>query len=130
MRILFILGIPVLAIIAAVAMTGLRGEPPKKDRVELDPLVEVAVLEPMTANFEVRSQGTVLPRTETILSAEVSGTITSISPKFVAGGVFQAGEVLMQIDPTNYEVAVKQSEALVNQRAAPALGLSDMVIVA
>ena len=116
MRILLILGIPVLAIIAAVAMTGLRGEPPKKDRVELDPLVEVAVLEPMTANFEVRSQGTVLPRTETILSAEVSGTITSISPKFVAGGVFQANEILMRIDPTNYKVAVDQAEALVTQR--------------
>lgn len=116
MRLLLILGIPILAIIAAVAMMGLRQEPPKKERLELAPLVDVIELETMTANFEVRSQGTVLPRTETVLSAEVSGTIMSISPKFVAGGVFAANEVLMRIDPTNYAVAVDQAQALVNQR--------------
>ncbi len=112
MRVLTIIGIFVFAIAGVVIMGSLRPEPPKKERVELDPLVEVIVLETMTANFEVNSQGNVRPRTETILSAEVSGTITSISPKFVAGGVFQAGEVLMRVDPTNYEVALKQAEAL------------------
>jgi RND family efflux transporter MFP subunit len=116
MRLLLILGIPILAIVAAVAMMGLRQEPPKNDRVDLDPLVEIVVLEMMTTNFEVRSQGTVRPRTETLLSAEVSGTISSISPKFIAGGVFQANEVLMRLDPTNYKVAVDQAEALVAQR--------------
>ena len=116
MRILLILGILALALVAAVAMMSLRQEPPKKEIVELDPLVEVVELERMTTNFEVQSQGTVRPRTETILSAEVSGTITSISPKFLAGGVFRANEVLMRIDPTNYEVAVDQANALVVQR--------------
>jgi RND family efflux transporter MFP subunit len=116
MRILLILGIPALAIVAAVAMMSLRQEPPKNDRVDLDPLVDVIELRAIAANFEVGSQGTVRPRTETILSAEVSGTITSISPKFIAGGVFQANEVLMRIDPTNYKVAVDQAEALVAQR--------------
>jgi RND family efflux transporter MFP subunit len=94
----------------------MRPEPPRKERVVLDPLVEVMVLEAMTANFAVQSQGTVMPRTETMLSAEVSGTITWISPKYVAGGVFEKDEVLMRIDPTNYEVALKQAEALVKQR--------------
>jgi len=116
MRILIILAILLTAIIGTVAMFSLREEPPRAERVELDPLVEVLVLEPVTANFEIRSQGTVLPRTETILSAEVAGTVSSISPKFVAGGVFRKGEVLMRIDPTNYSVAVNQAEALVKQR--------------
>jgi RND family efflux transporter MFP subunit len=116
MRKLLIFGILAAAVAAAVLMVQLRPEPPKKDTVAPDPLVEVLQLETMTANFEVASQGTVLPRTETILSAEVSGTITSISPKFIAGGVFERGEVLMRIDPTNYKVAVKQAEALVKQR--------------
>jgi len=116
MRILLIAGIPLLALAAAGTMMSLRQEPPKKERAELDPLVEVVDLEKMSVNFEVRSQGTVRPQTETILSAEVSGTITRISPKFVAGGVFQANEVLMRIDPTNYSVAVEQADALVVQR--------------
>lgn len=116
MRILTIIGIFVFAIVGVVLMSSMKTEPPKKERVELDPLVEVIVLEDMTANFEVRSQGTVRPRTETTLSAEVAGTIMSISAKFVAGGVFQSNEVLMRIDPTNYEVALDQAEALVTQR--------------
>ncbi len=116
MRILLILGIPILAIVAAIGMMSLREKPPEKERVDLDPLVDVLVLEAMTTNFEVRSQGTVRPRTETILSSEVSGTVASISPKFIAGGVFKTNEVLMRIDPTNYSVALKQAEALVSQR--------------
>ncbi len=116
MRLLLVLGIPGLAIIAAVLMLGMRQEPPKKERNDLDPLVDVIELESMTANFEVRSQGTVRPLTETVLSAEVSGTITGISPKFVAGGVFRADEELMRIDPTNYAVAVDQAVALITQR--------------
>ena len=47
---------------------------------------------------------------------QVSGAIVSISPKYVAGGVFKMGETLMRIDPTNYRVAVSQAEALVEQR--------------
>ena len=116
MRILLILGIPVLAIIAVLVMISMKPEPPKNDRTELDPIVNVVDLELMTTNFEVHSQGTVRPRTETNLSAEVSGTITEISPKFVAGGVFQRDEVLMRIDPTNYTVELTQAEALVKQR--------------
>jgi RND family efflux transporter MFP subunit len=116
MRVLIILAILLSAVLGTFAMFSLREEPPRNERVELDPLVETLVLKPVTANFEIRSQGTVLPRTETILSAEVAGTITSISPKFIAGGVFQKDEVLMRIDPTNYSVAVDQAEALVKQR--------------
>ena len=116
MRVLIILAILLAAVIGTVAMFSLREEPPRTERVELDPLVEVMVLEPMTANFEIRSQGTVLPRTQTILSAEVAGTVSSISQKFIPGGVFEKGEVLMRIDPTNYTVALDQAEALVKQR--------------
>ena len=115
-RFLIIAGILLTAVAIAVGMVRMKPPPPKKEVVDLDPLVEVLVLENMTANFEVTSQGTVRPRTETVLSAEVSGTVTSISPKFIAGGVFDADEVLLRIDPTNYRVAVDQAEALVKQR--------------
>lgn len=116
MRILLVLGLPLLAVVAVFVMVSSRPEPPKKERLGLDPVVEVVQLEHMDTQFEVSSQGNVQPRTQTVLSSEISGTITSISPKFVAGGVFQAGEVLMRIDPTNYKVAVDQAEALLKQR--------------
>ena len=52
MRILLILGIPLLAVLTAVALTGQRQEPPKKERVELDPLSDVVILEPIMTHFD------------------------------------------------------------------------------
>jgi RND family efflux transporter MFP subunit len=94
----------------------LREPPAKKEAEILAPLVEVLELQPMTTAFRIDSQGTVRPRTQTTLSSEVSGTIVEISPKWIAGGIFAAGEVLMRIDPSNYSVAVDQAKALVRQR--------------
>ena len=116
-RLIVALGIIATSIVLSITMVSIfKKPPPKKERVEIDMLVEVLELEPITANFTVSSQGTVRPRTETILSSEVSGTVTSISSKYVAGGVFAENEVLMRIDPTNYTVAVEKAQALVKQR--------------
>ncbi len=69
-------------------------------------------------NFTVTSQGSVQPRTETTLVAEVSGKISSVAPNFIAGGVFNAGDVLLEIDPSDYETALKRAEAgLASQQA-------------
>jgi RND family efflux transporter MFP subunit len=115
-RYLLIAAIFVVAIAGAFGLSRMKPPPETRDVGKADPLVDVLLLEKTVANFTVQSQGTVRPRTETILSAEVSGAIVSISPKFVAGGVFAAGEELMRIDPTNYKVAVEQAEALLKQR--------------
>ena len=115
-RILLVTGIFAGTIMAAVALKSLRPEPEKKEVENLVLLVDVLELEASTESFEIRSQGIVRPRTQTVLSAEVSGSIVEISPKFIAGGVFQAGEVLMRIDPTNYEAAVARSTAMLKQR--------------
>ena len=48
-RALLILGILGAAVAAVIVMSGMRPEPPRQERVELDPLVEVLTLEPMTA---------------------------------------------------------------------------------
>lgn len=109
-------GILVVAFAIAAGLAQLKPEPPKNEDQELDLLVEVIVLEVSTESFRIDSQGTVKPRTQTVVSAEVLGSVVSISPKFVAGGVFKAGETLMRIDPTNYTVAVDKAEALVTQR--------------
>lgn len=115
-RILLIASILVGAVFAAVGMSSLKPEPPKKPAAQTELLVDVMSLVSMQADFEVSSQGTVRPRTETALSSEISGTIVSISPKFIAGGVFAKNEVLMQIDPSNYTAAVQQAKAVVHQR--------------
>jgi RND family efflux transporter MFP subunit len=113
---LVIPGIILVGVGLSYGLSQLKPEAPQKESDRLDPLVEVMRLETSSESFRIRSQGTVKPRTETVLSAEVSGAIVSISPKFIAGGVFAPDEVLMRIDPTDYSVAVDKAEALVKQR--------------
>jgi len=114
-----LVGAAILTVASAVAFglaKGLRHEPPKREIDNRALLVDVLQLETLSAQLAVRSQGTVLPRTQTLLGAEISGTVVEISPKFIPGGVFRAGEVLLRIDATDYEVAILQADALVKQR--------------
>ncbi|MFK8016492.1 MAG: efflux RND transporter periplasmic adaptor subunit [Gammaproteobacteria bacterium] len=90
--------------------------PESKPIVDVAPLVEVLQLQPSRVQFQVESQGTVQPAVTTTLNAEVAGPIISVSSAFVAGGVFAANETLLQIDPTVYQAAVRQTEAVLNQR--------------
>lgn len=75
------------------------------------PLVEVQVATPRSVELSVEAQGSVVPRTESDLVAEVSGRITWVSPSLAAGGFLEPDEVLVRIDPTDYEVALERSEA-------------------
>jgi len=81
-------------------------------------LIDVIEAEVTSLNFTVSSQGTVRPRTETTLVSEVSGKIVSVAPEFVAGGFFHQGEVLLQIDPSDYEAGLKRAEAALASRKA------------
>lgn len=76
-------------------------------------LVGVLVAQKRQVQFEVSSQGTVLPKTTTILISEVSGRISEIAPNFVSGGFFEAGDTLVTIDPSNYETTLKRAELAV-----------------
>ncbi|MEM9388124.1 MAG: efflux RND transporter periplasmic adaptor subunit [Pseudomonadota bacterium] len=111
-----IFGIIAGAVVGAGAMRAMRPEVEQKPREEAAPLVNILDLRPTSAAFGVVSQGVAQPVTETRLSAEVAGTVVGVADSFVAGAAFRAGETLMRIDPTNYEVAVARTAAAVSQR--------------
>lgn len=73
--------------------------------------VEVLEVQPQSVQLTVKSQGTVLPRTESDLSAEVSGRIIEVADSFRAGGSFREGDLLLRIDPADYEAAVAAAAA-------------------
>ncbi|MBA4143008.1 MAG: efflux RND transporter periplasmic adaptor subunit [Nitrosospira sp.] len=75
------------------------------------PLAEVIRVEPQTLKLNIYSQGVVVPRTEIDLVMEVAGQITQIHPSLVAGGFFEAGDVLITIDSRNYDYAIAQALA-------------------
>lgn len=101
----------------AFTMWSFREKPEKKDAVEVLPTVETLVLYPETMALEVEAQGTVEARTETRLTAEVSGLIEWVSPAFEDGGFFEPGEVLVRIDPLEYEARLAEAKSQLAQAA-------------
>jgi RND family efflux transporter MFP subunit len=63
----------------------------------------------------VRSEGTVDPRTMSTLIPQVSGQIVEVSPSFREGGFFERGDILIKLDPRDYELAISSAEAQVAQ---------------
>ena len=113
-------GLIFMAVLAVVAMYFVAAgkRPPRQDTAQAAVLVEAIPARARSLNFVVESQGPVRPRTETSLVAEVSGTVVSVSPGFVAGGFFRKGDVLLEIDPSDYATAVKRAEAALASRKA------------
>ncbi len=64
-----------------------------------------------TVQLDVRSQGTVSPRTESELIPEVSGRVVWTSPALVSGGYFELDEALLRIDRMDYAAAVDRAGA-------------------
>ena len=65
--------------------------------------------------FRIKSQGTVQPRTTIRVISEVNGKVLSVSDKFNSGKIFQKNDVLLEIDPRDYELALSQARLKVAQ---------------
>lgn len=108
-------GVPVSIIIVAtlVAAGMIAGrEPPEKTPQETKAfLVDATAVYKQDLNFVVNSQGTVLPKFETMLSSQVSGRIVALSPHFIEGGMFKKGDVLLTLEQDDYLTALKSAEA-------------------
>ena len=77
------------------------------------PAVQVVQAIPQTLTLNIYSQGVVTPRTEIDLIPEVGGRIIKLHSVFVTGGGFKAGDVLVTIDPRDYDHAIVRAQALV-----------------
>ena len=110
-RILF----PIAIVVAGLGLAGLiiatgpklEQQPPPSSA----PRVRTWVADVQTVQMTSITHGSVLPRTESELIPEVSGRIIEMSPVVVSGGFFKKGDVLLKIDPLDYEVALEQARA-------------------
>ena len=107
--------VPVLlvlgAIMLAILMSALKPEPLKAEEPEAALAVKTQILNRTEVTLSVESQGTVRPRTRTTLISEVSGTVLEVSDYYIVGGSFDAGDILMRLDPTDHEVALQRAKA-------------------
>ena len=112
-----LLPLALLGIAGLAAVTMIRNRPVVETRPPeiAPPGVRVHVVALEDVELSVRSEGTVRPRTESELVPEVSGRVMSIAPSFAEGGFFEAGDVLITIDPFDYEQAVVSARAQLAQ---------------
>jgi RND family efflux transporter MFP subunit len=105
------LAVLVGALAASAALVAARPIPVATPREEPLPVVAVVTAAPGMQRMRVRSQGTVEPRTENELVAEVPGRLVWVSPALESGSFFAADEVLARIEAADYEIARERAAA-------------------
>jgi len=109
--------IPIVVLLAGIAaaavITSARKAPPRVDRPPLGPLVEVLPVEVADVPVVVTGHGEVTAKVAVDIVPQVAGKVVSTHPSLVAGGFFKSGEVLIEIDPRDYELAVERAQAAV-----------------
>jgi RND family efflux transporter MFP subunit len=100
---------------AAAVIMATGPKPEKKTDPVKPPAVQVATVEARTMSITVSAQGQVQPRVDATLAAQAAGRVVWTSPNFANGGAFRQGEVLIRIDPADYQLAVTRAKAQVAQ---------------
>ena len=72
------------------------------------PLVEYVEVSPQSTEITIDTTGTVIPAREVSLQSQVSGVVVWANANLVPGALVKAGDVLVRIDPRDYELAVNQ----------------------
>ena len=110
----------ILALSAAIFVALVSNQPTLKTTVKEPVPVAVRALEINTGPMQlsVNSEGNVQPSVETKLVAQVAGEVIEVSDSLVAGGDFSKGDVLLRLDPRDYEIAVTRSRAALSRTEA------------
>lgn len=115
MKLVLKIVLPIVIVAAALAafMVMVMNRPPAP---KIEPLRSVQAVEVQTVRREpakvtLPSQGIVEAERVTLVAAEVGGRVIRVSEKFNAGEPFEADEVMVEIDPADFEAAVTQAKA-------------------
>lgn len=99
------------AILIATLMIVLRPVPDAVERVDRAPLVQTVPFSAASGPLTVRVSGTVQPREEVTVGAEIGGRLVYVNPAFREGSSVGAGSVLFRIDPSDYRNRVRSAQA-------------------
>ena len=100
-----------LVVIAAIIKMNPPEPPPRSAPSGPQMSIETTIVSARDYPVVLESYGTVAPRTQSMLVAQVGGQIISINPNVRDGGFFEQGDRLATIDPRDYEADVRISEA-------------------
>jgi len=105
----------VIIVVTAALIIAITENPPSNNRFKKNTspqmTVQTKTVKPVNYQVMVQSYGTVQPRTQSVLFAQVSGQINHISEQFRAGGFFKKGDVLIQLDDRDHQAEVNIAKA-------------------
>ena len=84
------------------------------------PIQLVNLIQPASqdSTVTIETTGVIDVRSYVALTTQVTGKVETLSPAMRNGGTFAAGEILMQLERTDFELAVAQAEAEVASASA------------
>ena len=80
--------------------------------------VEIQRVELQEQNVVIEAMGTVVPARSIELASRVRGEIVQVSPRFIPGGRFDADELMVKVDPKDFELSVRLQQAQIEKASA------------
>ena len=108
---LLVLMILLLGYFGAKGLTVFKQEPEKTKPASYAPLVKTVNSRLENKTLTIRGNGTIEARTRINIVPQVAGRVIRIHPQLRAGGYFQANQVLLAIEPIDYQLAVTNAES-------------------
>jgi membrane fusion protein (multidrug efflux system) len=107
--------LPIIVIAAAgygsYLLIGARPKPERFDVAQRATLVETIAPELIEDRVMVTGFGTVEAHRLLRLQSQVSGEVLELNPSLMPGGMVHAGDMLLRVDPQDYEITVEQRKA-------------------
>ncbi len=99
------------SVAVAVLLVQLRPDPPLRPPPSRIPFVTAAPAEPGSGAIPVHGAGTVRPRAEIEIAAQINGKVSWVAPAFQGGGRVEEGRILFRIEDADYRNRVRQARA-------------------
>ena len=112
-------GIPVLSLVAAFALAGCHQPAAAEVLSKTGPApiaIAVAAAHQQSLDRTAEVQGALFPREHAVMSSEVEGRVAEVVADF--GDKVTAGQVMLKINPREYELRVQTAQAALDQARA------------
>lgn len=94
-------------------LTFSKERPSRHSKPAAAPIVEVVRVEQRDVPMTVEAMGEVLPARSVHVVPEVGGRVVAVSPNLIPGGVIKKNQILFRIDPSDFDLALKNQEGVV-----------------
>lgn len=110
----------ILAAGAGVAVMLMKSKPTakKKSPPKMQVLVDTETVAPISTRVTVEALGRMVPSRQITLQARVAGTVKSLHPQFIPGGILREGEIVARLDDTDYRLELQRKQNVLQQALA------------